>query len=103
MARRKRKRKKRIFPKIAGLVLILALAGGAALSAQRFWPRFLQTAEETAGQVSEQVLEQVSEQQTEFPELTIQEEETADGFYYQQLTEREQTIYREILQGVNSM
>ena len=103
MARRKRKRKKRIFPKIAGLVLVLALAGGAALSAQRFWPRFLQTAEETAGQVSEQMLEQVSEQQTEFPELTIQEEETANGFYYQQLTEREQTIYREILQGVNSM
>lgn len=99
MARRRRKRKKRIFPKIAGAVLLLALAGGAAVSARYIWPLFLQTAEETVGKVTEHA----SEQQAEFPELTVTEEEVADDFYCQKLTEREQTIYREILQGVNGM
>lgn len=99
MARRRRKRKKRIFPKIAGIVLLLAVAGGAAVSAQYIWPRFLQTAEETVGKVAEQA----SEQGTRFPELTVTEEEVADDFYCQQFTERERMIYREILQGVNSM
>ena len=44
-----------------------------------------------------------SGQKIEFPELNVSEEDVADGFYYQQLSEQEKQVYREILQGVRSM
>lgn len=40
-----------------------------------------------------------SGQKIEFPELNVSEEDVADGFYYQQLSEQEKQVYREILQG----
>ncbi|MBM6855456.1 hypothetical protein H6B11_15090 [Mediterraneibacter glycyrrhizinilyticus] len=100
--RRRRRRKKKLFPKIAGLVIFLALAAGAAASARYLLPEILKTAQETVGEAAG-TASIVLEGRTEFPELTVSEEEAGDGFYFQQLTEREQTIYREILQGVNGM
>ena len=44
-----------------------------------------------------------SSQKIEFSELNVSEEDVADGFYYQQLSEQEKQVYREILQGVRSM
>lgn len=102
MARRRRRRRKRVFQKIAGLVIFLALAAGAAASARYILPEVLETAQETVGEAAE-ASEIVLGSGAEFPELTVSEEETSDGFYFQQFTEREQTIYREILQGVNGM
>ena len=95
MARRRRKRKRRIFPKIAGTLLCLVLIGGTVVSARYFFPGLFERTEET--------LSFVSEQQVEFPELTVTAEEVAEDFYYRQLTEKEQTIYRELLQGVSGM
>ena len=42
-------------------------------------------------------------QETVFPELTVTVEEVAGDFYYQQLSGEEQTVYRELLQGVQEM
>ncbi len=95
MARRRRKRKRRIFPKIAGTLLCMVLIGGTVVSARYFFPGLFERTEET--------LSFVSEQQVEFPELTVTAEEVAEDFYYRQLTEKEQTIYRELLQGVSGM
>ena len=102
MARRRRRRKKRVFPKIAGLVLFLALAGGAAAAARYILPEMLETAQETVGEAAGAAAGALKDE-TGFPELTVTEEEASDGFYFRQLTEREQTIYREILQGVTGM
>lgn len=102
MARRRRRRKKRVFPKIAGLVLFLALAGGAAAAARYILPEMLETARETVGEAAGAAAGALKDE-TGFPELTVTEEEASDGFYFRQLTEREQTIYREILQGVTGM
>ncbi len=94
MARR-RKRRRRIFPRVAGMVLFLGILAGAAAAAGHVVPDLFRTAKET---VSLAVRQQV-----EFPELTVSAEEVAGDFYYQQLSEKEQTIYRELLQGVNGM
>lgn len=56
-----------------------------------------------AGKGAKETVNDVPEQAADFPELTVTEEEVADDFYCQQLSEREQTIYREILQGVMDM
>ena len=65
-------------------MLGIIAAAGMAL---RGLPEILMTAEETVNMVSRQ--------QVEFPELTVTVEEVAGDFYYQQLSEKEQTVYRE--------
>lgn len=44
-----------------------------------------------------------SRQEADFPELMITVEDVEGDFYYQQLTQPEQTVYRELLQGVQTM
>ena len=93
MARRRRRRG-RIVPKIAGAVCILALTGILAAAGGHFLQERMKAAE---------TVSLTGEQQVEFPELTVTVEEVAGDFYYQQLSEAEQTAYREMLQGVNGM
>lgn len=49
---------------------------------------------------SEKIVNRIRESQVPFSEVDISEKETADGYYYQYLTEEEQTIYKELWQGV---
>lgn len=93
MARRRRRRG-RIVPKIAGAVCILALTGILAAAGGHFLQERMKAAE---------TVSLTGEQQVEFPELTVTVEDVAGDFYYQQLSEAEQTAYREMLQGVNGM
>ena len=94
MARRRRRRRRRIVPKIAGAVSILALIGILTAAGGHFLQERMKAAE---------TVSLTGEQQVEFPELTVTVEEVASDFYYQQLSEAEQTVYREMLQGVNGM
>lgn len=94
MARR-RKRKKRQFPKITLFVCVTALIIGFGVAGAQLLPVFLKTAEEAVSLVGQQ--------KVEFPELTVTAEEVARDFYYQQLNSEEQTVYRELLQGVTGM
>lgn len=52
---------------------------------------------------TEETVSLTEKQKAEFPELTVTSEEVEGGFYYEQLSRTEQIVYREILQGVNSM
>ena len=94
MARR-RKRKKRQFPKITLFLCVTALIIGFGVAGAQLLPAFLKTAEEAVSLVGQQ--------KVEFPELTVTAEEVARDFYYQQLNSEEQTVYRELLQGVTGM
>lgn len=94
MARR-RKRKKQIFPKIVLFICIIAAAAGAVTAAGWSLPRLLVSVGETVSTVAQP--------QAEFPELTVDVEEVSGSFYYQQLNDKEQRIYREILQAVQTM
>lgn len=93
MSRRRRKRKK--WGKGAAVICTLAVLclGGAAVV--RILPNVIDEARET--------FQSAVPQQAEFPELTVTEEEVAGSFYFDCLTEEEQTVYRELLQGVNGM
>ena len=93
MSRRRRKRKK--WGKGAAVICILAVLclGGAAVV--RILPDVIDETRET--------FQSAVPQQAEFPELTVTEEEVSGSFYFDCLTEEEQTVYRELLQGVNGM
>ena len=95
--RKKRRRNRKTTRKgFVFLVLLLVIIGAAGV---------LKMTKAVPGLFRESgnVLLSDSGQKIEFPELNVSEEDVADGFYYQQLTEREKQIYREILQGVRSM
>lgn len=74
------------------LVLLLVVIGAAGV---------LKMIKATPGLFCESgnILLSDSGQKIEFPELNVSEEDVADGFYYQQLSEQEKQVYREILQG----
>ena len=94
MARR-RKRKKHIFPRLLLFICIIAVSAGAVTAAGWSLPRLVRSVGETVNTVAQP--------QAEFPELTVDVEEVDGSFYYQQLNEKEQQIYREILQAVQAM
>ena len=95
--RKKRRRNRKTTRKgFVFLVLLLVIIGAAGV---------LKMTKAVPGLFRESgnVLLSDSDQKIEFPELNVSEEDVADGFYYQQLTEQEKQVYREILQGVRSM
>ena len=55
------------------------------------------------GRTAQETVTNVPQQESEFPEVTVTEEEVAGNFYYRQLTKEDQTVYRELLQGVRDM
>ena len=55
------------------------------------------------GRTAQETVNNVPQQESEFPEFTVKEEEVAGNFYYRQLTKEDQTVYRELLQGVREM
>ena len=59
--------------------------------------------ENIMGRTAQETVNNVPQQESEFPEVTVTEEEVAGNFYYRQLTKEDQTVYRELLQGVMDM
>ena len=92
--RKKRRRNRKTTRKgFVFLVLLLVIIGAAGvLKMTKVVPGLFRE--------SGNVLLSDSGQKIEFPELNVSEEDVADGFYYQQLSEQEKQVYREILQGV---
>lgn len=101
--RRRRERKKRRTGCAAALVITVALCAGAAYGIPWAIDRFGGQVRETFSETVEKAVNTLSQPQTDFPELTIPEEEVESGFYYGQLSGAEQTVYRELLQGVQDM
>lgn len=89
---------------IITLAVLIVLCVSAVYIAARVLPRMESTFGAVSGRTAEEVSGTVAEQQAaDFPELTVTVEETAGGFYYGLLTEEEQVVYRELLQGVQNM
>ena len=103
--RRRRHRRRRTGA--AGCLCVLALLTGAGALASYAVPwagaELGGMLKRVAGKAVEETVNAVSEQGADFPELTVTIEEVEGDFYYQQLTEEEQTVYRELLQGVQDM
>lgn len=103
---RRRKRRKRRF-RLTGCLCILAAAAGVMVLGSLVLPgTFRQIGSALRAALDETVEETVNatiRQETEFPELTVTAEESESDFYYLQLGEEEQLIYRELLQGVRNM
>ena len=103
--RRRRHRRRRTGA--AGCLCVLALLTGAGALASYAVPwagaELGGMLKRAAGKAVEETVNAVSEQGADFPELTVTIEEVEGDFYYQQLTEEEQTVYRELLQGVQDM
>ena len=98
MAGRRRRKRKRTFVRTAVCAGFLAVSATAVMAVREI-PGILTTAEKTMNET----VNVISRQQVEFPELTVTVEEVEGDFYFQQLAEDEQTVYREILQGVTDM
>lgn len=91
MRRRKKKRRQGRSIRFCIIVLLIPLTGLAGwFGLSKALPH-----------LPEKVQETVCEFRVPFEELTVSEEEVTGGYYYQQLNEEEQTIYKEILQGVS--
>lgn len=105
--RRRRRGRKRRRVRAAGCLCALAAAAGiGAVGAYAVpWAAwgFGGTLRRTVDRAVEETANLVPRQETEFPELQITVEEVEGDFYYQQLGSGEQTVYRELLQGVNGM
>ena len=95
--RKKRRRNRKTTRKgFVFLVLLLVIIGVAGvLKMTKVVPGLFRE--------SGNVLLSDSGQKIEFPELNVSEEDVADGFYYQQLSEQEKQVYSEILQGFCSI
>lgn len=92
----KRKKKKRVFP----LVFLLLLCIGTCLwGAKEAATIYFQKIPESVHVIKDTVSQDV-EENIPFSEITIDDAEVSPGFYYQQLSDGQQLIYKEILQAV---
>lgn len=101
--RRRRAERKRRAGCVTALVMIVILGAGVAYGIPWVIDKFGGQVTETFHETVENAVNTLQASGADFPELTVTTDEVADHFYYQQLTEEEQTVYRELLQGVNDM
>lgn len=95
----RRKKKKRIFPLICMLFICVLLCAAGAVTAAGLYLQKVQKqplAAKAVGEVTDQPLEDT----VPFTEITIDEAEVAGGYYYQLLSDGQQLVYKEILQGI---
>lgn len=106
MADRRRRRRKK-HARTAGCLCALAVLAGigafAAYAVPWAYNEFGGMLKNVMGRAAEEAVNAVAEQGADFPELTVTVEEVEGDFYYQQLSEADQTVYRELLQGVQGM
>ena len=106
MADRRRRRRKK-HARTAGCLCALAVLAGigafAAYAVPWAYNEFGGMLKNVMGRAAEEAVNAVAEQGVDFPELTVTVEEVEGDFYYQQLSEADQTVYRELLQGVQGM
>lgn len=88
---------------VTALVMIAILGAGAAYGIPWAIDKFGGQVRETFNETVENAVNTLQPSGADFPDLTVAADDVADHFYYQQLTEEEQTVYRELLQGVNDM
>ena len=101
--RRRRERRKRRTGCVAALMIFAGIGACAAYGIPWAVGQFGGQVRETFNETVEKAVNTLQTADADFPELGITTDEVSDHFYSQQLTEEEQTVYRELLQGVNDM
>lgn len=103
--RRRKRRRKRAGTAgcLCALAVMVGLGAFAAYALPWAYNEFGGMLKRVIGKAAEETVNAVAEQGADFPELTVTVEEVEGDFYYQQLSEEEQTVYRELLQGVQGM
>ncbi|EGB93314.1 transglutaminase domain-containing protein [Clostridium sp. D5] len=95
MARRRNKRKK--WPVVAGIFIIVCIFSGLGAAAFKRLPGLFASTKEVIETVKINVEKTTS---VPFEEVRIPEDDVAQGYYYQQLPEEEQNLYKELYQGM---
>ncbi|MCI6464140.1 MAG: hypothetical protein MSA90_01550 [Faecalicatena sp.] len=92
-----RRRKRRKWPVILGLFIIMCIFTGLGAAAYKLLPDLFASTKEVIETVKMKTSPLAS---VPFKEIKISEEDVAGGYYYQQLGEEEQSLYKEMYQGL---
>ena len=92
-----RRRKRRKWPVILGLFIIMCIFTGLGAAAYKLLPDLFASTKEVIETVKMKTSPLAS---VPFEEIKISEEDVAGGYYYQQLGEEEQSLYKEMYQGL---
>ena len=95
MAGRRKKRKK--WPVVAGIFILTGIFTGLGAVAFQQLPGLFASTKEVIETVKVQVEKSTS---IPFEEVRIPEDDVAQGYYYRQLPETEQDLYKELYQGM---
>lgn len=101
-----RKRRKRRGSRIgctAAVLLFLVIAAAAAYGLPWAVQQLKTDSGKIFGQTVEQVVSVLDTQNSDTSGLTVKEDEVSDHFYYRQLDQKEQLIYRELVRGIRDM
>lgn len=102
--RGRRKGKRKYATGCAAVLIITVLIGaGAAYGIPWAVSRFGGQVQETFNETVKKAVNTLQTENEDFPELNVTTEEVSDHYYYQQLSDEERTVYRELLQGVTDM
>lgn len=101
--RRRRRRHRRNNGCIAALVIVVAIGAAAAYGIPWALSQYSGAVRETFSESVEKSVNVIQAKETEFEELTVTEEEVEGHFYYNQLSESDRTVYRELMQGIEQM
>lgn len=97
MARRRKRRKR---PVILGILIIICCFAGFGAAVKHMLPDFFASTKEVIKTVGTNA---AGTEKIPFEEVTISEDDVSGGYYYQQLSEEEQNLYKEMYQGLNTM
>ncbi|MGC4019703.1 MAG: transglutaminase domain-containing protein [Muricomes sp.] len=92
-----KRRKRRKWPVILGITIIICVFGGAGTIALKKLPSFFESTKEVIKTVN---VKTGNAESVPFEEVKIQEDNVSDGFYYQQLSDEERNLYKEMYQGM---
>lgn len=95
-----RRRKRRKWPVILGIIVIIFCFTSLGATVKKVLPGLFASTKEVIETVRTNT---TGTEKVPFEEVTIAEDDVSGGYYYQQLNEEEQNLYKEMYQGLNSM
>lgn len=92
-----RRRKKRKWPVILAILMIVCIFTGLGGAAKKLFPEIFASTQEVIQTVKERTSKTAA---VPFEEVSVRDEDVSSGYYYRQLNEEEQMLYKELYQGL---